>query len=46
MRALISTAMGIAGASAAAAAQPIEEKASANVASRATYEPNNWQSTE
>ncbi len=44
MRALISTAMGIA--SASAAAQPIEEKASANVASRATYEPNNWRSTE
>jgi hypothetical protein len=43
---LISAATGIASASAAVAAQPIEEKASANVASRATYEPNNWRSTE
>jgi hypothetical protein len=35
-----------ASASAAVAAHPIGEKASANVASRATYEPNNWRSTE
>jgi hypothetical protein len=46
IRPLISAAIGIASASAAVAAHPIEEKASANVASRATYEPNNWRSTE
>ena len=46
MRPLTSPAMGIDSASAAVAAQPIEEKASANVASRATYGPNNWRSTE